>query len=274
MGTVTAHHREAQSFKDWIASIKTRLGAWLSWVFSSPLIVAVVAAGLTATVVPLLTREWQKNEKQLNLKTTLATDMSRSFTNAIGAGRRIGTGLIYAPVVEQAGKDKAVIRAENKAVTQGEYNRGLGQWQVDRGRLAALLFARYRDDTIIEHGNPIVSEWRSYANAVEDFYRLGADIGRDRPAVIKELQRYFKLLGAKPWTTDLHELVRMQLQKKVVTGLQDLRRRPGMKLTKTQRKKFYEEQTEFRANYRAVAKTLLLVGERFVERLLDLNPRV
>src|SRR5262249_17840742 len=113
---------------------------------SSPLVVALVTAGLTVLVVPFLTREWQNHEKQLNLKTAIAIDMSRSSANAVGAGRRVGTGVVYAVTADPR---------VNRAVIQDAYNRGFGQWQVDKGRLSAELFARFS-------GDPVVGDWRGY----------------------------------------------------------------------------------------------------------------
>jgi len=263
MVTVAAPHDERHGFKVRIAQIRARAGGWLKWLFSSPLIVAIVGAALTATVVPLLTREWQKNEKQLTVKTALATDMSQSFTNAIGAGRRIGTGLVFAPTTRPA---------ENKAVIQGEYNRGLGRWQVDRGRLAAELFARYRGDLIVDGGGPIVSEWRSYARTVEQFYRLGATIPGDvRAGLVQSLHGYFTALRSQQWSSRLLSAREWNELQAKVSRLQD---HPGVQQRRANLAVFYEKRSQFRTSYATVADTLLLVGERFVERLLELKPQV
>jgi hypothetical protein len=263
MATVAAPNSVGQRFKLRIAHSRARLARWLNWLFSSPMMVAIVGAALAATVVPLLTREWQKNERQLTLKTALATDMSRSFTQAIGAGRRIGTGLVYAPTTDQA---------DNKAVIQGEYNRGLGAWQVDRGRLAAQLFARYRGDPIEDGGSLIVAEWRSYARAVEQFYRLGAVIPEEvRSDLVTTLQSYFESLRSERWASQLlGKRAWTDLQGKV-TGLRD---RPSRADRRANLTIFYGRQGAFRRSYSTVADTLLLVGERFVERLLELKPQV
>jgi hypothetical protein len=263
MSTVAAPHREEHPSKARVARIRAKAARGLTWLLSSPLLVAVVGAALTATVVPLLAREWQENEKQLAVKTALATDMSRSFTNAIGAGRRIGTGLVYAPTTD---------KAENKAVIQREYNRGLGAWQVDRGRLAAQLFARYQGDLITDGGRPIVSEWRSYARAVEQLYRLGADIPQEvRGELVTTLQSYFEALTTEPWSDELlGESSWNDLQRK----LENLRDRPSSKDRRANLDLFYEKRSAFGRSYSTVAETLQLVGERFVERLLDLKPQV
>jgi hypothetical protein len=263
MATVAAPQPVGQRFKSLVAHARARLAHSLNWLFSSPLIVAIVAAALTATVVPLLTREWQKNEKQLAVKTALATDMSRSLTQAIGAGRRIGTGLVYAPTTNQA---------ENKAVIQGEYNRGLGTWQVDRGRLEAQLVARYSGDQIEDGGPRIAAEWSSYARAVEHFYRLGAVIPGDvRFALVTTLRSYFESLRTKPWASHLlGNRAWADLGEKVAS----LRNRPSARERRANLALFYEKQGVFRRSYSTVADTLLLVGERFVERLLELKPQV
>jgi hypothetical protein len=263
MSTVAAPHRAEHPSKTRVARARERAAAALAWLLSSPLLVAVVGAALAATVVPLLTREWQENEKQLAVKTALATDMSRSFTNAIGAGRRIGTGLVYAPTTD---------RARNKAVIQGEYSRGLGTWQVDRGRLAAQLFARYRGDLISEGGRPIVSEWRSYGRAVEQLYRLGADIPQDvRRELVTTLQSYFQSLAAEPWSSPV---LGESTWRNAQARLANLRERPDGRDRRANLQLFYERRAAFRRSYATVAETLQLVGERFVERLLELEPQV
>jgi len=218
---------------------------------------------LTATVVPLLTQEWQNHEKQLTVKTALATDMSQSFTNAVGAGRRIGTGLVFAPTTNPA---------ENRAVVQGEYNRGLGRWQVDEGRLAAELFARYRGDLIAGGGGPIVSAWRSYGRAVEQFYRLGATIPGDvRADLVRRLHRYFTGLRRQAWASDLLSKRQWNELEAKVKGLED---HPGLQQRRASLAAFYKKRAQFRRAYTTAADTLLLVGERFVERLLELKPQV
>src|SRR5215510_6170073 len=102
-----------------------------SWSPITAAIVGALVAGLFAVGSDILKTRSQDREKRLALETTLASDMNRSFTTAIGAGRRIGTGLVFAPTADP--------RA-NRATIQGEFNRGLGQWLVNRGRVRAELF--------------------------------------------------------------------------------------------------------------------------------------
>jgi hypothetical protein len=215
-------------------------------VFSSPVVVAIVTAALTAFVVPLLTREWQNHEKRLNLKTAIAVDMSRSTANAVGAGRRVGTGVVYAVTADPR---------VNRAVIQDAYNRGLGQWQVDKGRLAAQLFARFPDDQV-------VGEWRSYTVAVEYFYRLGAVIPRqDRSVLVRSLKRYLTSESTptqRTWRKTWRDALLDRPSARDRSSLRD----------------FYRSQRKFRKSYIEVSDTLLLLGNRLVEEVLSLSPRV
>jgi len=231
-------------------SVGAQVVGGLKWAFSAPVIVAIVTAGLTATIVPLLTREWQNHEKRLNLKTAIAIDMSRSSANAIGAGRRVGTGVVYAVTANPR---------ENKAVIQDAYNRGFGQWQVDRGRLSAQLFARF-------HDNEIVGDWRRFATTVGSYYRLGAVIPRrDRNHLVEQLSTYL--------TSELRPLD--ERKRMWETRWQHLKGRPAAgERSKLTREDFYAKQNAFRNDYIYVADTLLRLGEQLVERLLNLNPKV
>src|SRR6266487_7088184 len=95
-------------------------------------VISGVFAVLVAFAAPELGRGWQTHDKRIEVRTAIATDMSRSFTRAIGAGQRVGDGLIYGPTGDAR---------QNAAVVQAEYNKGLGQWRIDSGRLSAELSA-------------------------------------------------------------------------------------------------------------------------------------
>ncbi len=218
----------------------------VKWTLSAPVIVALVTVALTATVVPLLTREWQNHEKRINLKTAIAIDMSRSTANAIGAGRRVGTGVVYAVTADPR---------VNRAVIQDAYNRGLGQWQVDTGRLSAQLLARFGNGEMVD-------DWRHFAQAVERFYKLGAVIpAQDRRRFVTYLKGYVTTnpsLNEATWAP-------------VWAALLD---RPSAKERRGNLKEFRAKQLTFRRNYAQIADRLLLVGNQLVEQLLNLNPKV
>jgi hypothetical protein len=223
-------------------------------VLSSPLVVALVTAGLTVLVVPLLTREWQNHEKRLKLKTAIAIDMSRSTANAVGAGRRVGTGVVYAVTADPR---------VNRAVIQDAYNRGLGQWQVDKGRLAAQLFARFS-------GDQVVDDWRGYTVAVEQFYRLGAVIPKqDRRVLVTSLGRYLTSQSTPVVTSQSTPAESTWREWWRVALVQRPRAQDRSNL-----KEFYRRQHTFRKAYIDLSDTLLLLGNRLVEEVLSLSPRV
>jgi hypothetical protein len=126
-------------------------------------------------VAPELGRGWQTHGKRIEVRTAIATDMTRSFTRAIGAGQRVGDGLIYGP---------PAIRLLTQRSCRRSTNRGLGQWRIDSGRLSAELAARYPD-------NRIRDDWHAYTAAAVEFFRLGAGIPKpDRSQLVKDLRVY------------------------------------------------------------------------------------
>jgi hypothetical protein len=214
---------------------------WLKQTLSSGLIAAIVSSllGLTAAlVVPSITHSWQNHEKRIELKTALATDMSKSFTLAIGAGQRIGTGLIYSPTGD---------RRANAAVVQQEYNRGLGAWRIDSDRLMAELSARFPEQGII-------SAWNRYRFAITAYYRLSAVLpAGERPALLGGLHLYLRQVArveaVTPAPTAI-DWVALQLNTRFSTNL------------------------AFRRAYNALSASLLSLGDAYVEQLLTLQPLI
>jgi hypothetical protein len=148
----------------------------------------------------------------------------------------------------------SVTPATSRAV-QDAYNRGFGQWQVDGGRLAAHLFARFP-------GDQVVGDWHRYTVGVEQFYRLGAVIPKqDRDVLVRSLSRYL-IAESTPIQRTWREWWRVALLD-----------RPRAK-DRSSLKDFYRRQHRFRKAYIGVSDTLLLVGNRLVEEVLTLSPKV
>jgi hypothetical protein len=191
---------------------------------------------------PMVAQKLQNHEKSLQVETTLATDMSKSFTMAIGAGQRVASGLIYEPTGD---------RHKNAAAVQAAYNAGLGQWQVDGGRIGAALAARYKKDTII-------GEWRRYRLAVTRFYRLSALVpGDERRSFVRGVQLYLERMRGIPWAASAVP------GKRTVVNWQALRQIRNFKKSKA-----------FRRTYDKVSAAFLLLGDAFVQETLNLRPEV
>lgn len=211
-------------------------------VHSSAFATALLGAIVTAFgwfVGPMVARAFANHEKSLEVKTALATDMSKSFTMAVGAGQRVASGLIYGPTGD---------RHKNAAVVQGAYNAGLGQWQVDGGRIGAQLAARYPR-------NAVIGEWRRYRLAVIRFYRLSAALpAGERASFVRRTQSYFERVKTIPWLA------------KAVT--QKVKWTPLFQTTG------FRKSARYRQAYDKVSSLFVSIGDAFVDEVLSLRPEV
>jgi hypothetical protein len=193
-------------------------------------------------VGPMVAQKLQNHEKSLQVETTLATDMSKSFTTAVGAGQRVASGLIYGPTGD---------RHQNAAVVQGAYNSGLGQWQVDGGRIGAELAARYKT-------SPIVGEWKRYRLAVTRFYRLSALVpGDERRSFVRGVETYLERMRGLPWAAA------------AVPGRRTFVNWPALKQVRN-----FKKSRAYRQTYDQVSTALISLGDAFVQETLSLHPEV
>jgi hypothetical protein len=211
--------------------------------FHSPAIAAALLSGAIALVVafvgPMVARTWQNHEKRLEVRTILATDMSRSFTMAVGAGQRVASGLVYGPTGD---------RARNAAIVQAAYNAGLGQWQVDGGRVTAELSARFGDDAIVH-------EWSLYRLAVTRFYRLSAVLpATDRRYLVSYVRSYFEHVETIP------------------SAASAAPRNVNWSVLRKNRR--FSRSLAYRRAYDQLSSSFLSLGDAFVEEMLELDPKV
>ena len=122
--------------------------------------ITLVAAGVSALLVPWITGKWQDHKQQLELRTTLASDMSRAYTGVIVTGRFVTGGLIY------SGSDSSTA---DTAASQAAWTGALHDWLVESGTIAAQLEGRYPS-------TPIAIEWRDFSNAVTTYMRIGSQV--------------------------------------------------------------------------------------------------
>jgi hypothetical protein len=232
----------AASPADQIRSRQERQG--LALLVHSPAVAAALLSGVLALVVavagPMVARKWQNHERALEVRTTLATDMSQSFTMAVGAAQRVASGLIYGPTGD---------REQNAAVVQAAYNAGLGRWQIDGGRITAELSARFADEDIVH-------EWSLYRLAVTRFYRLSAVLPEyDRQYLIGYVRSYFQHVNeADGWAAS------------AISGEVDW--------DVLQQTKGFSRSLEYRRTYDQLSSTFLALGDAFVAEVLKLNPKV
>jgi|GEM_PF-3162909 hypothetical protein len=204
-----------------------------------PAVLSVVGGLAVAFLGPWVARGVQNHEKSLEVRTTLATDMSKSFTMAVGSGQRVASGLIYGPTGN---------RKRNAAVAQAAYNAGLGQWQVDGGRITAELTARYRGDAVVQ-------QWRLYRLAVTRFYRLSAVLPTgQRRYFVRYVRSYFEQMKTVPWAANA-------LPKNVKWGA----------LERTTK---FRSHLSYRQTYDKLSTSFLSLGDAFVGEVVKLHPDV
>jgi hypothetical protein len=134
-----------------------RLGAAVADL-APKLVLTVFAAAITALLIPWITGKWQDHKQQLELRTALASDMSRAYTDVIINGRFVTRGLVY------SGSESDTV---DRAASQTVWTTALHDWLVESGRLTAELSGRYP-------GHAITREWREYVAAVSAYMLIGA----------------------------------------------------------------------------------------------------
>jgi hypothetical protein len=132
--------------------------------FANPLVVTVVAALLGSLLIPYLTRSWQNHQKALEIKTDLVGQMSESVSDAVATGRFIAADLVQTGSPQQA------------------WNDGYREWTTASASIGARLQAYV--------GSEIGADWRSFADVVENFFRLSANSdNRSRRQQVDEIAR-------------------------------------------------------------------------------------
>jgi len=124
------------------------------------LVLTLFAAGISALVIPSITGKWQDRKQQIELRTSLASDMSRAYTDVIVNGRFVAGGLVYSG---------STSKVKNTAAAQRVWTSALHDWLVESGRLTAELTGRYPDEDVAR-------SWRRYVAAVTAYMRIGSQL--------------------------------------------------------------------------------------------------
>jgi hypothetical protein len=139
------------------------------------LLLTVFAAAITALLIPWITGKWQDHKQQLELRTTIASDMSRAYTDVIVNGRFVSRGLVYSG---------STVDSVDRAASQTVWSSALHDWLVESGRLTAELSGRYP-------GHAITREWREYVAAVSAYMLIGAGgVPAERVEALATARRY------------------------------------------------------------------------------------
>jgi hypothetical protein len=211
----------------------------------SPAVAAALVSGVLAIVVAvvghMLAGSWrsQNHEKALEVRTALATDMSKSFTLAVGAAQEIASGLVVGPTPGPS---------EHAAAVQAAFGAGYAQWQINGGRVAAELSARFADEEIVH-------EWNLYRLAVTRFYRLSAVLpANERDYLIRYVRSYLRHMTTRPWAVGT-------VPRHVRWGALEQSRK-------------FSRSLAYRRTYDKLSAAFLSLGDVFVQEVLRLRPEV
>jgi hypothetical protein len=154
-------------------------------VLSHPLLTLVVGAVLTSLLIPSLTRQWQDHQKELEVKTTMVTDINEATALVLGKAMAFGTG-------RYAGE-------ESETDLQFEYNKGYQEWSVQSAEIYGRLRAFLGGDIPTDTNDPvhdIPAAWRRLERMVFGFYELMiADSAERRVAPIDALMSELGTMG-------------------------------------------------------------------------------
>jgi hypothetical protein len=150
-----------------------------------PLVVAIASALLSLMLVTLLTKRWQDRQKELEIKSRLVTEMTRTISEPIASSRiwsrgvQLGTGM-------------------------PSYAETLHQIDIKQAELSALLQVYFPD-------NPNLSaRWRTFSGALNYCVRITAQDEPTRKTAHVEKVREFVCRDGKPPDLDWEFLGRAQ----------------------------------------------------------------
>ena len=134
-------------------------------IFSHPLFLLLVGALVSGLLIPWFTSRWQNHQKELELKTQLATDITETVTAFV----------------------LAIQFAELGAVgqSQEDFDAGYRDWEIRNAVISSKLRVYFPDPELRD-------EWSRFARFATDFYALSGS-GLEKPAQTKRL---LELVGA------------------------------------------------------------------------------
>jgi hypothetical protein len=151
-------------------------------VLGHPLLLLLVGAIVSSYLIPALTRSWQNHEKELDLKASLAAEMSEKATDFVMAVQfyKLNTQGLDLGAASQAVRRDAAKQLD-------DLNRRYRRWEIDSAVIASRLRAYFADPEIS-------ADWRALAATITSFYAIEGetDVGRSAPqieAVLREVRQ-------------------------------------------------------------------------------------
>jgi hypothetical protein len=116
-------------------------------ILSHPFVLLIIGAGISGLLIPHITNQWQNHQKELELKTDLASQISKAVANII-----IGSRLVQIPTF---------------AYTNLSYANIVEQWEESKASIGSQIEAYFSDTQLKQ-------EWDNLSSAITEFSNLNA----------------------------------------------------------------------------------------------------
>jgi hypothetical protein len=145
---------------DQTSAKRTPIERWLA----HPIVLLIVGALISNLLIPQATRQWQVDQKQLDIKTSLVSQISELATRFVMTVQFAEMGA--------------------RSLSQADYDASFREWEIKQSIVASLLEAYFPNTSIS-------NEWKDYCKALTQLYALSGTSNTDaRKAELETIQVY------------------------------------------------------------------------------------
>jgi hypothetical protein len=129
-----------------------------------PLLLLLVTALISNYLIPRITRRWQDYQKEIELKTTIVSEISEAVLS-----------IVMAVQFSEGGA---------KSQTQEEYDKAYRNWEIRRAIIASKIGAYFPN-------SELVTKWYAFSETLTEIYALSGTTDRDyRRERLSRIQQY------------------------------------------------------------------------------------
>lgn len=158
-----------------VGMIEKKLRVSIKNVFSHPFVLLLLAAGISGLLVPYITNQWQNHQKELELKTGLASQISKAVADIIIVSR--------------------IAQIPAYAYTNLSYPSTFEGWEISKATIGSQIQAYFPE-------NEIKRKWDNLSSAITEFSGLSAQLTENHTS---HSDYSLKLCARIGHVLDLHE---------------------------------------------------------------------
>jgi hypothetical protein len=117
--------------------------------FSHPFIILLIGAAISGLLVPYITNQWQNHQKELELKTGLASQIAKAVANIIIVSR--------------------IVQIPAYAYTNLSYASTFEEWEISKATIGSQIEAYFPE-------TPIKQQWDNLSSAITDLSSLSPQL--------------------------------------------------------------------------------------------------